>query len=518
MTAQDPTLDAIERRLGFIPPFFVAAKHDPQLLAGLWRTTVDAYLDNPLPPVFKEKVGALLGRYCSIKYCLICHACTLVPLGVTSRDIFGFLQSPIPDDTALRDAMTQLQGMPPSTIAALSEPQEQAIHTLCCAVYLGGPAAEVARPLLRQVITRPDYDWLLLFVAYNRSCHEWVTAHPEVSYELDQRYLGNIDPLMAHAPPGADLLRLPQPDWLSAQYDHFAQTAHERDEEHPRLAELAARRLQEVLTSLRANLDTALRDASERQQLVDEATRAATLSQELLAIVSHDLRNPLHAINMDATLLTRLAPGNPDVLRAATRIRSSIQRSHRLIYDLLDFSQARAGGGLLIHPRPTLLHDLLRQGVEEIQTAHPDRRIVLNCEGNDTVACDPERIAQVISNLLSNAIIHSPGDSTITAETHADDDLIALRIHNLNRNGPIPDELRPSLFEPFKRGVNRELSATRSVGLGLYIVDQIVKGHGGTIGVHSDAAGTTFTVQLQRELHLAPRSPVPTASVTFAVL
>lgn len=224
--------------------------------------------------------------------------------------------------------------------------------------------------------------------------------------------------------------------------------------------------------------------------------RQAEFEEQLVGIVSHDLRNPIAAMLMGAQLLeTRLPAGSP-AARANERILSSGRRATRLIRDLLDFTQARVSGGIPVERREANLHDICRQAVEEVALSHSERRIELAFDGDGAGRWDADRIAQVVGNLVRNALSYStPGTVVIVRSLiRAGDAVIEVR----NVGAPIPAEVLLTLFQPFKRG-ERKHDSDRSIGLGLYIVAEIVRGHGGSVAVSSsEAEGTTFRVVLPR--------------------
>lgn len=505
MTAHD-ILAKIEARLGFVPPFFGAAAEHPQVLANLWQQTESGYLDNELPALFKEKLAALLGRYCEIPYCLVCHTCTLRPLGMSGTAVVDLLTQKHPSSAEITDALRRLGGSrDPLVIDSLGAEQERDICCLCSAVYFGGPLAASARTRLRERVSPADYRSIVVFVSYNRMCHEWVAAHPEISFELDQRYLQNYGQLVAEAPQLGLLL-----ESSDAKHDrdpdaHREAVASQRAAEAPAIAAMAERRVHDVLDNLRGRVAAATAAASEKGQLAEELRRAADFAQELLAIVSHDLRNPLGNVLAGATLVLQLEPDNARIARPLGRMISSARRAERLIYDLLDFSLARAGGGIPIAARACDLHALVRSAVDDLAVTHPGRPVTLQLDGDGLGDWDADRIEQVLSNLLANAVSHGRLDSPIEVGVRGAPDGVAITIRNANRNGPIPDELLPVLFDPFERGVARAVSATRSIGLGLYIVDAVVRGHRGRIEVSSNADTTAFTVHLPR----TSQSPAP---------
>ncbi len=235
--------------------------------------------------------------------------------------------------------------------------------------------------------------------------------------------------------------------------------------------------------------------AIDNARLYQEAQEAIRVREDVVAIVSHDLRNPLNAISLSATLLEREAL-NERTSRTAHRIASAAGRATGMIRDLLDFTQARVGGGIPIHPQPLDFHEHVRRVVEEVRLAWPGRRIGFQTSGEGRGEADAGRLAQVVTNLVGNALQHSPPGTPVRVSTRGVDTRLVLEVHN---EGPaIPAELLPTLFEPYRQGA--EPGAGRgSLGLGLYITRQIVLGHGGTLDVRSTPAdGTTFTVRLPR--------------------
>ncbi len=206
-----------------------------------------------------------------------------------------------------------------------------------------------------------------------------------------------------------------------------------------------------------------------------------------LAILGHDLRNPLGTISMGADLL-RTAPGLSDRERnVITRIDRTVVRMRKLIDHLLIFAQTLVDQLPLTRSRVDLAEVARAAAHEHATDARP---IAVTDELGAPIEADADRIAQVLDNLLGNAIRH--GEGPITIRVGADADAAALTVHNLGE--PIPEALMASIFDPFRRGERRE-----GVGLGLYIVAQIARAHGGAVAVSSQPRfGTTFTVRLPR--------------------
>ncbi|MCY1023055.1 PAS domain S-box protein [Pyxidicoccus sp. MSG2] len=232
--------------------------------------------------------------------------------------------------------------------------------------------------------------------------------------------------------------------------------------------------------------------------LLREAQDAVRMREDVVAIVSHDLRNPLNAISLASLSLLRHDPLTEAQSRGLRRIVSAADRAHRMIRDLLDFTQARVGGAIPIHPRPVDLHELTQRVVDEVHLANPGRRISVEVRGDGRGDWDEDRLAQVITNLVGNALQHSPDDAPVRVSSRAEESGVSLGVHNVG--APIPPALLPTIFEPYRRGP-AAAQGRGSIGLGLYITRQIVLGHGGHIDVRSsEEDGTSFIVWL-------PRSP-----------
>ncbi|HZH12827.1 MAG TPA: PAS domain-containing protein [Archangium sp.] len=232
-------------------------------------------------------------------------------------------------------------------------------------------------------------------------------------------------------------------------------------------------------------------------QEVTHAVRARQFEQQLIGIVSHDLRNPLQAILLGTASLLRREEMDEHTTKAVARIRSAAERASRMVKDLLDFTQARLGGGIPLVPRPTNLHTLIRETVEEVQASHPERELRVEAQGEGGGSWDGDRLAQVVQNLASNAVKYSTPGTPITVRSRGDSERVELEVHN--SGVPIAPEALGRLFQPMQRATAQPDSTGRSVGLGLYIVAEVVRAHGGRVEVtSSQAGGTTFTVRLPR--------------------
>jgi signal transduction histidine kinase len=214
-------------------------------------------------------------------------------------------------------------------------------------------------------------------------------------------------------------------------------------------------------------------------------------------ILAHDLRNPLGAMMTAAQIVLMRKEGEGDRnAKPVSRIISSGQRMLRMIDQLLDVTRARAGGGISVEPRHSNLTDLCSQAIDEIELAFPQWTITRESHGDLGGVWDPDRLLQIISNLLSNAGQHGRPEGTVAVKLDGrDEQTVTLEVHN---GGAIPESLLPMLFDPF-RGSRQRPDASRGLGLGLYIVKEIANAHGGSIDVSSsDTEGTTFVLSLPR--------------------
>jgi signal transduction histidine kinase len=224
-----------------------------------------------------------------------------------------------------------------------------------------------------------------------------------------------------------------------------------------------------------------------------EVEKEMNIGEELLGIVSHDLRNPLGAIVASGRLLLRSKTLDPADSEKVNRIINAAERMSRLILHLLDFSRARMGGGLPLHPTEASLCRICEEVIDELRAANPGCRIQFEACGPEPVGhWDVDRLGEVISNLVGNAIQYGEPSFPIRVMLEAADSTATVIVHN--RGNPISPDLLASVFYPFRRAIEDRSS---SVGLGLYIVQQIVLAHCGSIEVTSSAEeGTRFTLRL----------------------
>lgn len=223
-----------------------------------------------------------------------------------------------------------------------------------------------------------------------------------------------------------------------------------------------------------------------------EAKRVGELREQFIAVLGHDLRNPLSAIRTGAEILARR--GLDDQLaKTVSRMQRSAQRMAELIDDVLDFARGRLGEGLQIECRADDgLAAEVEQVIGELRLAWPDRRIETRVALGGPIWCDRRRIGQLLSNLLANALAHGAADEPVRVDIALEDGVFVLAV--ANGGPPLPPELVCRLFEPYIRA--GEGSGRQGLGLGLYIVREIAKEHGGTVDVVSIPNETRFTLRM----------------------
>jgi phosphoserine phosphatase RsbU/P len=233
---------------------------------------------------------------------------------------------------------------------------------------------------------------------------------------------------------------------------------------------------------------------SELQKGIATQQEAAELREQFIAVLGHDLRNPLAAISAGARILQRSGAlqEQQKELRVLDMINATVVRMSDLIDDILDFARGRLGSGITLHCDAQPLEPVLEQVVEELRTASPDRVIETAFEIDRPIDCDRKRIAQLASNLIGNALTHGAPARPVRvgAKTEGGE----FRLWVANAGEPIPEGAMHRLFEPFFRGDVR--ASRQGLGLGLHIASQVAQAHGGRIDVTSTLEETRFTLRM----------------------
>jgi len=250
------------------------------------------------------------------------------------------------------------------------------------------------------------------------------------------------------------------------------------------------------------DVDDRRRAQTEREKKGEEQLASARkFEQWILAIVSHDIRNPLNAIGLAAMSLLK-SPDPAATQRNAERALRGVKRIEHIVSDLLDLSRERQGGGVPVNVAPTNLKTICQQVLDEFSGTAKDRPLDLRCEGEPVGEWDAHRLTQAVSNLVGNAIEHSPRGSPVGVNIDARGEVVRLEVHN---QGQIAPELLPVIFDPFRAG-GEKLGRGGGLGLGLFIVQAIARAHRGEIEVASTAeTGTSFRLGLPRRPARVPQ-------------
>jgi signal transduction histidine kinase len=238
---------------------------------------------------------------------------------------------------------------------------------------------------------------------------------------------------------------------------------------------------------------------------VTERKRAQDFQKRLLGIVGHDIRNPVSAISLSALTLLKQEGLPSGHLRPLQRIASSADRIEKLVATLLDFTRVQFGQPLPLQREYVCMGSLAEQVCDEVRGASPEAQVQLSISGDTCGDFDPGRMMQVMGNLLTNALRHGASDAPVRMRCWAEEKGVSLEVHNLGP--PIPPDVRSHLFRPFRGQEPAASQARQGLGLGLYIVREIVVAHGGNVTFDSSAdGGTTFTVRVPRGPVLQPLS------------
>jgi len=240
-------------------------------------------------------------------------------------------------------------------------------------------------------------------------------------------------------------------------------------------------------------VDQALAESVARYEALIEQSRHL-----FLAILGHDLRNPLGNLVSGSSFIARASDISEPYAAVAMRMLNSAKRMSNLITDLIDFTRGHLGAGIPVQPRQGELVSVCEQVIEELRTFHPGRVIALQAPARVEALLDDARIAQMLSNLVGNAMQYGSHDSPVVVRIASTADALSISVSN--QGPPIPAEKLATIFDPMVRGETADhptSSGSTSLGLGLYVAREIVQAHGGVLNVTSSAAdGTTFTAHL----------------------
>lgn len=276
----------------------------------------------------------------------------------------------------------------------------------------------------------------------------------------------------------------------------------------PAPAALTGSAIQPMMESF-ARLLTIQIESEEAAQQTEAALKKelaiAELREQFIAVLGHDLRNPLFAITAGAELLVKRL-GDARSRTIAEHILASGRRATELVRDVLDFARGRLGNGIMVNIQPCPdLDTALRQVASELQRVYTQRVIRLHIDDLSGMCCDRERITQLLSNLLANALNHGDANSPVDVSARIEQQVFTLGVHN--QGAPIAPAVMAQLFQPFSRPLDG--TPQSGLGLGLYIANQIALAHGGRMEVVSSReAGTLFSLRLPLD-RVAPPEAAP---------
>jgi len=248
-----------------------------------------------------------------------------------------------------------------------------------------------------------------------------------------------------------------------------------------------SRHVRTSLIRLNEGLDYAVNDAIRRYAQNRDDTR-----ERFISILGHDLRNPLNTVSLATATIAATPCSEPRHQRLAVTGQRSADRMGRMIADVIDFAHAHLGGGIPAVPRGCNMGALCEEAAVELRLTHPERAIRVVTAGDLDGSWDQDRVIQVFSNLIANAIQHGLDPIELSARERADHDAVITCVRN--RGPAIPAELRDRLFDPFRHGAAPAGRPRSSLGLGLYIVQQIAIAHGALCNVRSDMDATEFEI------------------------
>jgi PAS domain S-box-containing protein len=237
-------------------------------------------------------------------------------------------------------------------------------------------------------------------------------------------------------------------------------------------------------------------DISDIKRAEEEREATLRFAEQFIGILGHDLRNPINAIQVAAQLLERKAESAGDRQRLVERIAASTRRMSNMVAQLLDLTRVRLGTGLSIERNAMNLSPVVSGAVEELRLVYPTRVVECTCEAAVQGSWDGDRLAQVVSNLVGNALQHGDPAHPVEVRLATVESTAVLEVRSFGP--PIPPDLLPRIFDPYRQG-QRSCGKSGGLGLGLFITQEIVHAHGGRIDVRSTAAeGTRFIVTLPR--------------------
>jgi len=464
-------------RFGLLPNFFRSARAAPELIEKLWSFARAGYLDNPIPSLFKERLFVTLSRLCPARYCIVRHVGFLLghgrPAGDANApadsiaDVIQLLKRPTPWNRDMALVYARLEGLT-EPLAEWPQPRTEMEDLLfaCAAVVFTEPArGETARLALLKALGPHNFEYLSGCLAFIRTAHYWTMLHPEIETEDDMRIL-----MRDHAELARLLIEDPEAD----------------------RCEMGARMFDEL---------TALRELNERQELKkakDALEEKDRQKDQFIAILAHELRNPLVAIRSAADSLGRMKLEDPKVERLHERLDRQAMVMARMLDDLLDTARI-ATGKTSIQLEGINFGDLLRDTVAEYEERVSAAGLGFEIEISSApchVRGDRVRLQQIIGNIFSNAIKFTPAPGRVTVRLRTEGGSAVLRIEDTGIG--FDAAMAERMFEPFIQQEQQIDRFNGGLGLGLAISRKLTELQGGTLSGESPGSGcgAAFTLTL----------------------
>ncbi|MES2432073.1 MAG: PAS domain-containing sensor histidine kinase [Bacteroidota bacterium] len=234
--------------------------------------------------------------------------------------------------------------------------------------------------------------------------------------------------------------------------------------------------------------DLALAKSKAETDLLEQ-TEIVTLREQLIAVLGHDLRNPLSAIMMAVDLMS---VDDKQIDYLLPTLKRSIDRISEIVNNIMDFARTRLGDGIVIEKQDIRLEPFIRQVINELNLVYPNKHFITEFDLNGVTSCDPNRISQLLSNLIANAITHGAAQTPVRIAARDTDGILEISV--TNNGAPISPELKENIFTPFTREKNQP--SQNGLGLGLYISNEIAKAHNGFLSYNSTVEETRFTLRI----------------------
>ena len=467
----------VESRFGVLPHFFRSAPAAPELVQQLWIYAQAAYLDNPLPALFKERVFVYLSRFCEIRYCLVRHVGFLVGLGRPSGDPDAMPQSieeavrllrrPVPSQEELQRVVSTLQAMT-EPLPGIPEPgteEEDLLLVAATTLFLEPARSQQVRDALRAAIGPATFELLAGLLSFIRTAHFWTLMHPELTFEEDVEAM-----LHGHAKLSEILLDDPEASRCAMGQRVFDELA-------------------------------ALRESVSMRDAVRESQEALQRLQELhhhrfsfLAIVGHELRNSISALRNAVNTLSLLPTEDHRLLELRGMLARQTSAVARIVDDLLDVSRLSLDK-LSILPEPLDLRALVQSCVSDHAATFEAAGLVFRSEIPETpvpVRADPVRASQIVENLLTNALRFTPAPGEVSVRLKVAGSTVCMEVSDTGDG--FDADMANALFLPFVQGPQGD-HKHGGLGLGLAISRKIADLHGGALTASSPGRqrGARFT-------------------------